>query len=93
MKLAKAEDYTIRHAAMLPIQLISGQATLSYKTINATQANTATPYINDAGVALSTDVVFFNQTVQKLYPAYPVGQKVNQIYILTLGNTDVFGYV
>ncbi|KAI0973814.1 multicopper oxidase [Xylaria arbuscula] len=94
VKLTEPGDYTIRHAATLPIQLISGQATLSYKTINNTLANnTATPYINDAGVALSPDVVLFNQEAQKPYPAFPVGQKADQTFILTSQNTENVGYM
>lgn len=94
VELTEAGDYTIRHAATLPIQLISGQATLSYRTGDATPGNhTAAPYINDAGAALSPDVVFFNQSIQKPYPPSPVGQKADQTYILTLGNTEGVGYM
>ncbi|KAI0517867.1 multicopper oxidase [Xylaria bambusicola] len=94
VKLTQAGDYTIRHAATLPIQLISGEATLSYRTKKGVPSNnTIAPYVNDAGVAVSKDVVFFNQTLQKPYPPYPVGQKADQTFILTLGNTDGVGYM
>ncbi|KAI0814238.1 multicopper oxidase [Xylaria sp. FL0064] len=94
VKFTEAGDYTIRHAATLPIQLISGQATLSYKPGNNTPVNkNPTPYINDGGLAISPGVVFFNQTTQKPYPAFPVGQKADKTYILTLQNTDNVGYM
>ncbi|TWU71822.1 hypothetical protein ED733_001623 [Metarhizium rileyi] len=86
-------NYTIRHASTMPVQLISGQAILSYKTNDSSPANhTARPHINDAGVALGTDVVFYSQKKQKPYPASPVGQRADQTFILTLGNTEGLGY-
>ncbi|KAI0441959.1 multicopper oxidase [Xylaria telfairii] len=92
--LTDAGNYTIRHAGTLPIQLISGQATLSYKPEGAPVSNQPpTQYINDAGAALSSDVIFFNQTIQKPYPAFPVGQKADQTYILTLGNIQGSGNI
>jgi FtsP/CotA-like multicopper oxidase with cupredoxin domain len=107
--LTDARNYTIRHASTLPVQLLSGQATLSYlhndchndrhndhhndrqdgRQDDQVPANrTSTPYIDDAGQALSADVIFYNQTAQKAYPAFPVGQKADQTFILEMGNTD-----
>jgi len=83
-------DYTIRHASTLPIQLLAGQATLSYRhTGQQVPANKTapTPYINDGGRAVTPDVKFFNQTLQKAYPPAPVAQKADKTYILDLGIT------
>ena len=93
VKLTRPGDYTIRHASTLPVQLLSGQATLSYDCDDEAPANrTSTPYINEAGQALSSNVTFFNQAAQKAYPAYPVGQKADQTFILKMGNTDGSSY-
>lgn len=94
VQLTNPGDYTIRHASTLAIQLISGQATLSYKTGVPAPANqTIPPHVNDAGVAVSSDVVFYDQSKQKAYPPYPVGQKADQTFILSLSNTEGVGYM
>ena len=90
--LTQVGNYTIRHASTLPVQLLSGQATLLYHNHNESPTNrTSTPYINDAGQPLSEDVIFYNQKAQKAYPPFPVGQKADQTFILKMGNTDA-GY-
>ncbi|PQE21586.1 multicopper oxidase protein [Rutstroemia sp. NJR-2017a WRK4] len=89
--LTAFKDYTIRHACTLPIQLISGQATLSYRSGDKHSApanQTSKPYVSDAGVALNAGVVFFNQSVQKSYPPFPVAQKADQTVLLEIGNTE-----
>ncbi|KAI0856131.1 multicopper oxidase [Xylaria cubensis] len=92
--LTNAGNYTIRHAGILPIQLISGQATLSYKTNKpAAGCHPETQYINDVGQAIGSNVIFFNQTIQKPYPAFPVAQKVDQTFILTFGNVKGTGNI
>ncbi|KAL7941086.1 multicopper oxidase [Trichoderma barbatum] len=87
VNLLEAGDYTIRHANTLAVQIISGQATLSYRNTGRL-IKTPTQYISDSGLPLSPDVVFYNQTLQKSYPASPVGQKADQTFILEMGNTD-----
>ncbi|KAI3318680.1 multicopper oxidase [Xylariaceae sp. AK1471] len=92
--LTAGGDYTIRQAGTLPIQLISGQATLSYEAKNTSSNQTAKQqYIDDAGHPLGPGVVFFNQSLQKPYPAFPVGQKADQTFLLTLGNAEGRGYI
>lgn len=87
--LTDAGQYTIRHASILAVQLLSGQATLSYGHKEHAPANrTSKPYIDDAGRPLSANVTFYNQMAQKAYPAFPVGQKADQTFILEMGNTD-----
>ncbi|KAK1751947.1 Cupredoxin [Echria macrotheca] len=91
--ITDAGDYTIRHANTLPIQIISGTATLSYRPSGQTVTpKNFTQYINDAGRALTPDVKFYNQTLQKSYPPSPVAQKADQTIILNMGNT-VTGYL
>ncbi|KAI0201408.1 multicopper oxidase [Astrocystis sublimbata] len=101
VKISEAGTYTIRHAGNLPIQLITGQATLTYKTNRSFSHgkpkqevdHSALRYIDDAGTPVSPSVVFYNQTAQKPYPASPVAQKADATYVLTLGNTAGRGYV
>ncbi|KAM5446184.1 hypothetical protein McanCB49686_008082 [Microsporum canis] len=88
--LTDAGDYTIRQAATLAVQLLSGQGTLSYRRKHQPPTNqTSMPHIDDAGRPLSADVVFFDQAAQKPYPAFPVGQKADQTFILEIGNTEL----
>ena len=84
--LTKPGAFTIRHASNLAVQVISGQATLLYGQGN--QTPTTTPYIDDAGRNTSASVVFYNLKAQKAYPPYPVSQKVDQTFILNMGNTN-----
>ncbi|KAM3073541.1 hypothetical protein ACMFMG_004565 [Clarireedia jacksonii] len=93
VQLTTPKDYTIRHACTLPVQLLSGQATLRYRTGNNDSGSNqaSTPYINEGGRAVSPSVKFFNQTIQKPYPAFPVAQKADQTIVLEMGNTE-FAY-
>lgn len=115
--ITDAGDYTIRHANTLPVQILSGEATLSYSTKkrrnhrgdrhndhnghnghnghgdhNGPDKRSSTPYINEAGAPLTADVVFFNQTAQKSYPASPIPVAADQTIILEMGNTDTKAY-
>lgn len=93
VQLKEAGDYTIRHAASILVQLLAGQATLSYRPNNKAPTNqTSTPFISEAGLALSPNVTFYNQAEQKAYPPFPVGQKADQTFILNMGNTAA-GYL
>ncbi|KJZ73746.1 hypothetical protein HIM_06864 [Hirsutella minnesotensis 3608] len=86
--LKEPGDYTIRHACTFPVQILSGQATLSYRVKHEYPAvRRSTPYINDVGMPVSADVVFFNHTAQRGYPARPVGQRAHQTFILDMGIT------
>ncbi|KAI1320996.1 multicopper oxidase [Xylariaceae sp. FL0255] len=94
--LTEPGDYTIRHASTLPIQLISGQGTISYASKGScTKKNQTVPtqYINDGGAAIGTDVVFFSEAISKPYPPSPIAQTANQTFILTIGNSDDRGYI
>ncbi|PMD17252.1 multicopper oxidase [Hyaloscypha hepaticicola] len=90
VQLNTVGDYTIRHASTLPVQLIAGQATLSYRDGRepVPKNQTSKPYINEGGTALAPTVVFYNQTMQKAFPPSPVADNADQTFILTMGNTD-----
>ncbi|KAI0837705.1 multicopper oxidase [Hypoxylon sp. FL0890] len=92
--LTSPGDYTIRHASTLPVQLISSEATLTYKSTGSAPKNPPpSPWVNDAGVAVGSNVIFFNQSTQKAFPPSPVGQTADQTVVLSLGNTEGLGYM
>ena len=76
-------DYTIRIANNLPDQLISGFATLSYE--NGVHTNGSIPYINYAGINMSTAVQALDETLLVPYNEPPPAATADATYILNLG--------
>ncbi len=92
VKLTNAGDFTIRMASTTPAQLITGYATLSYQSRKRDTSGSATvttgtalnPYINDAGAATSSSIVFFNATSMKSFPPDHISQKADQTFKLDI---------
>ena len=78
-------DYTIRTASLAAAQLLSGYATLSYRADGKAPLNrTSIPYLNDAGVNITDNVVFFSQPAMKAYPPAPVAQSADLTFKMHL---------
>jgi FtsP/CotA-like multicopper oxidase with cupredoxin domain len=84
VKLTQPGDYSIRFASTSLIQLISGTATLRFTDPKATTTDTepSVAHIDDAGDAVSEDVVFFTDVDMKMFPADAIAETADQTFIL-----------
>jgi FtsP/CotA-like multicopper oxidase with cupredoxin domain len=86
VKMTTPGDYTVRVASTSATMLVAGYATIQYREDKspAPAARQSTAYINDAGVNLTSDVVFFSQAKQKAFPPAPPAARADQLSKLTL---------
>ncbi|KAF4120043.1 Multicopper oxidase with three cupredoxin domains [Geosmithia morbida] len=96
-------DFKLRFNAITAPQMIVGNAILSVvegggwgrgagNSSSSDSDVTSQPYIDIVGVALSDDVVFFNQTIARPFPAEPIAQEADQTFILHM-KTDGASYL
>ncbi|KAH7325751.1 Cupredoxin [Stachybotrys elegans] len=79
----RAGDFKIRVNAVSALQMLTGHALLS---VAGTPEDTSEsePFINIVGMPLSEDVVFFNQAVAHPYPADPIPETADELFVLNM---------
>ncbi len=90
VKVTTPGDYSLRFASTFAVQLISGVATVRVVDDDAGgAAETAAyadapsvPHVNDAGDALSSDVVFFDDRTIRMFLPEPISRTADQTFRL-----------
>ena len=82
-----AGDFTIRVAATTDPQIIAGYATLRVRIPGEEgDDDGCSPYIDDAGNALSASVAVFDPNTAKPFPESPIPQVADQTLVMHMGN-------
>ncbi|PKS07720.1 hypothetical protein jhhlp_006328 [Lomentospora prolificans] len=89
IKANKAGKFNIRVASINDPQIIAGYATLDVKIAGSEgNGHESVPYINDAGMAISSGVVIFDQSFVKPFPPVAIPQTVSATHVLEMGNIE-----
>ncbi|KAI1496446.1 multicopper oxidase [Biscogniauxia marginata] len=96
VKLTEPKKYTLRVSAISDPQILYGTSIIDFKEEGSTQTQEpSAPYINERGVNLTSDVVFFDPNAVRLFQKTPIPRSADATYKFTMlvdGNSNLWAF-